>query len=315
MRKKSFLFLCLLLFFGSAENAAAQPKTDSQKAIAVAKIPFEISADGHIFLRARVNDSAPLLFGLDSGFEQTAIATKQAKALNLKTYGDSQVTGGGEQTEDFSFTKDVSFDLPGVNFKLKEIGVLALNFPALAGGESIAGILGYDFISRFVVEIDYAGKVINLYHPQSYRYRGRGEILPIKIIDNYPSVRATVRLPGLAPVSGMFVIDTGAGNDIFFHSPFVRRYKLLNSKQETAEAATLGIGGTSKIRIGRANEIRLGRTVIANPGVHFSLATKGDSATALSAGHIGNGVFRQFKLVIFDQTRRRLILEPNNKIG
>ena len=307
MFKQSFFILCFLVFSTCTNTVVAQSNSKNH----AQKIPFEISDSGHIFLRVRVNNSEPLLFGLDNGFEQSAITTKQAKVLNLKLYGKTQTTGGGENTEDFSFTKDVSFDLSSVNFKLKEIGVLALNFPSPTPDEAIGGILGYDFISRFVVEINFTNKVINLYNPQSYRYRGRGNILPIKMLDNYPSIPATVRLPGLAPVAAMFEIDTGAGNDIFFYSPFVKEHKLLDSKQETTEAATLGIGGTSKIRIGRATSIRLGRTVIANPSVHFSQATKGDSASTFSAGHIGNGIFRQFKLVIFDQTRRRLILESN----
>jgi hypothetical protein len=126
------------------------------------QIPFEVSNDGHIFLRVRVNSSEPLLFGLDSGFEQSAISTTTAKALNLKLYGDSEVTGGGEDTESFSFTKDVSFDVSGVNFKLKEIGVLALDFPSSAPNKPIGGILGYDFISRFVVEIDFTNNFINV---------------------------------------------------------------------------------------------------------------------------------------------------------
>jgi hypothetical protein len=314
------IFISILLFalafcFVSDVKAQKTKKNTRQNSgainnIRVAEIPFEMSDGGHIFLRVRANNSEPLLFGLDSGFEQSAITTKQAKALNLKLYGDTQVTGGGENTEDYSFAKDVSFDLPGVNFKLKEIGVLALDFPSPAPGEAIGGILGYDFISRFVVEINFANKVINLYKPQNYRYRGSGSILPVKMLDNYPSIPAIVSLPGLAPITAMFEIDTGASNDIFFYSPFVKKHKLLDSKQQTTEAETLGIGGTSKIRIGRATSIRLGRTNIANPTVHFSQATKGDSASAFSAGFIGNGIFRQFKLVIFDQARQRLILEP-----
>lgn len=302
--------ILFFLLFSVSTNAVVAQSNDKNL---LQTIPLEISSDGHIFLHVRVNDSDPLLFGLDSGFEQSAITTKQAKALNLKLYGEAQVTGGGENTEDFSFTKDVSFDLSGVKFKLKEIGVLALDFPSPVPDETISGILGYDFISRFIVELDFANKVINLYNPRSYRYRGRGNILSVKMLDNNPSIQATVTLPGLAPVTGMFVIDTGAGNDIFFHSPFVKKHKLLASKQATTEAKTLGIGGTSKIRIGRATSIRLGRTIINKPSVHFSLAAKGDSATTYSAGHVGNGIFRQFKLVIFDQTRRRLILEPNSK--
>ena len=303
------LFFCFL-FFSVCINASLAQTSNKNPA---QTIPLEISDSGHIFLRARVNDSEPLLFGLDSGFEQSAITTKQAKALNLKLYGESQATGGGENTVDISFTKDVSFDLSVTKFKLKEVGVLALDFPSPVPNEAIAGILGYDFISRFVVEIDFADKAVRLYNPRGYHYRGRGNILPVKMIDNYPSIKTTVILPGLKPISAMFGIDTGAVNDIFFNSPFVKKYKLLDSKQETTEGKTLGIGGTSKIRIGRATSIRLGRTVLANPSVHFSQATKGDSASTFSAGSIGNGIFRQFELVIFDQQRRRLILEPNTK--
>jgi hypothetical protein len=309
MSKHPFLIL-FLLFLVSTSTVVAKSNDQNLPQ----SIPLKISSDGHIFLHVRVNDSEPLLFGLDSGFEQSAITTKQAKALNLRRYGETQVTGGGENTEDFSFTKDVSFELSGVKFKLKEIGVLALDFPSPVPDETISGILGYDFISRFVVELDFANKVINLHNPRSYRYGGHGNILRIRMVDNNPSIQAIVTLPGLAAVTGMFVIDTGAGNDIFFHSPFVKKHKLLASKQPMTEAKTLGIGGTSKIRIGRATEIRLARTVIANPSVHLSQAMRGDSASSFSAGHIGNGIWREFRLVIFDHTRRRLILEPNIKV-
>ena len=273
-------------------------------------IPFELSEKGHMFLRVRVNNSEPLLFGLDSGFEQTAIATKQAKALGLKLYGDAKATGVGEREDDITFARNARFDLPGASFQLKEIGVMTLDFPSPFAGESIGGILGFDFISLFVVRIDYANKVVDLYSPRSFRYRGHGDTLPIKMIDNYPSIPATISLPGLAPVTDLFVIDTGAESGIFFNSRFVKSRKLLDSRQETTEAGMLGIGGPSKIRIGHATNIRLGRTLIANPVVHFSLATRGESAESRSAGQISNGIFRQFKNIIFDQTRRRLILEP-----
>ena len=161
MFKRTLLVLFFLFLPVSINTVLAQSSDNNL----LQTIPLEISRDWHIFLRVRVNNSDPLLFGLDSGFEQSAITTKQAKALNLQTYGEAQVTGGGENTEDFSFTKDVSFDLSGVKFKLKEIGVLALDFPSPVPDETISGILGYDFISRFVVELDLANQVIKLYNP------------------------------------------------------------------------------------------------------------------------------------------------------
>ena len=273
-------------------------------------IPLVFSVKGHMFLRVRVNDSAPLLFGLDSGFEQTAITSKQAKTLSLKTYGDTKTTGVGEDEANVSFARNVRFHLPGVNFRLAEIGVLALDFPSPIPDEPIAGILGYDFFRQFVVSVNYVDHSIDVYSSRTFRYRGRGDILPIRMVDNNPSIPATVTLPGLPPFRTQLVIDTGAETGIFFNSPFVKRHKLLESKQETEEAGMLGIGGTSRIRIGRAESIRLGRTVIPNPVVHFSLATKGEGADTLSAGQISNEVLRHFKIVIFDATRHRLILEP-----
>lgn len=311
LKLSALLIAALFVLSGQLHLAAKAGANDIRfvKGSSALAIPLIFSEKGHMFLRVRVNNSEPLLFGLDSGFEQTAITPTQAKALNIKTYGNAKAGGVGEGEADIAFARNVRFECPGVRFRLAEIGVIALDFPSPVQGESIAGILGYDFISRFVVKLSYGDKVIDLYEPGLFRYRGRGEIVPIRMIDNYPSVRATVIFPGLQPITTFFGIDTGAASGIFFNSPFVKSHRLLDSKQETKEAGMLGIGGASKIRIGRADSIRVGRTVVPNPVVHLSLATKGDGADTLSAGQISNEVLRQFKIVIFDHARRRLILE------
>jgi hypothetical protein len=306
------LFLCLPVR-ANAQTTANRSARDMQftSGQSALKIPFHITDGGHIFLHLRINNgSRPLWFGFDSGAEQTLISSKQAKALGLKLRGEMKATGGGEEEVDFSLTGNVSFELPGVKFVLKEVGVLPLEFPSPVAGESVGGLLGYDFISRFVVEVDYAARTINLYDPRKYRYRGNGQTVAVRMLDNNPHVSARVSLPGLAPIQAMFLIDSGADTNIFFYSPFVVKHKLLESSQLTTEAQVAGIGGTSKIRIGTATSIQLGRTVIENPVVHFSQAVKGDSASTVSAGFIGGKLLRQFKVVIFDQTRSRIILEP-----
>lgn len=275
----------------------------------VIKIPLEISEGGHIFLRVRVNGSEPLWFGLDSGAESTLIRTEQAQALKLKLEGETQAAAGGEGTVEFSTARKVTFELPGLTVMLPEVGVVPLQFPAPVAGETVAGILGYDFISQYVVEIDYAARIMKLYEPAKYYYRGRGELIPVKMLDNNPYVQMRVELPGMAPFRAMFVLDSGADTDIFFFSPFVKNHKLLSSKQVTTEANTSGIGGASKIRIGHATNIQLGRAVIANPVVHFSQAMRGDDASNIGAGFIGGKLLRRFKTVIFDQQRHRVILE------
>ena len=301
----------------SYENELKEKQAQASRASKLArafKIPFEISDGGHIFLSVRVNGSEPIWFGLDSGAEQTIIGEREAARLNLKVRGGMQATGGGEESVEFGVAKNVSFGLQDFKFVLREVGVLPLDFSSSVPGQKIAGLLGYDFISRFVFEIDYASRVINLHDPRGYRYHGRGESIPIKMIDGNPHIRARVALPGLAPVAGMFVLDSGAKTDIFFYSPFVKMHKLLDSTQQTTEASTEGIGGESKIRIGGATNVQIGRIWIANPVVHFSLAEKGDSASTTGAGFIGGKLLSRFKTIIFDQSRHRIIFEPKEPL-
>jgi hypothetical protein len=285
------------------------PAQPSAKAQSPSRIPFELTDGGHVLVRVRVNGSEPLWFGVDSGNEQTLINRRQAEALKLKLQDETQAVGAGEGVVDFALSKNVSFNLSGVKFVLGEIGVLPLELSSRSG-PMIVGLLGYDFISRFVVEIDYEARVMTLYHPKGYLYHGRGEIIPVRMMDNNPHVRVRVALPGLAPFTEMFAIDSGGGGtDLEFYSPFVRKRKLLDSTQQMVEASVEGIGGTSGVRIGKATNLRIGRLVIQNPVVFFSTASQGANAGDIGAGVIGSSLLRRFKRVIYDQTRHRMILE------
>lgn len=64
------------------------------------------------------------------------------------------------------FTKGVSFTLPGV--KLMNQSVVSIPFRKKMADfrPNFAGIVGYDFISRFVMEIDFLNKTLTLYEPK-----------------------------------------------------------------------------------------------------------------------------------------------------
>jgi len=84
----------------------------------------------------------------------------------------------------------VSLALPGVKTLNQTLGVLSLDFLSSILGQPVAGIVGYDFISQFVIDVDYATKKINVYAPPAYRYSDVGDSLPIKFIDKRPFVPA-----------------------------------------------------------------------------------------------------------------------------
>src|SRR6266478_8056137 len=168
-------------------------------------IPFELSSN-IIFLQVRVNGSEPLWFILDTGAAGTLLDTNRAKALGIKVSGSEEVQGVGETSVAAGMAKNVSFSLPGVDFQARVVVVLPLSNLNRYIGRVVDGILGHDFFSRFVVEIDYAARVINVYEPKSFQYSGTGDSIPLELKDNGPSVRARLNLPGRVPLEGNFRI-------------------------------------------------------------------------------------------------------------
>ena len=64
--------------------------------------------------------------------------------------------GAGENKVEVSFIKDASFALPGVEIAGQTVATAKLREILEARvGRPVDGILGYDLISRFVIEIDY----------------------------------------------------------------------------------------------------------------------------------------------------------------
>ena len=302
---------CLLPFvilFLSASEVLSQNRNQS-----VARIPFEIS-NNLIVLQCRVNSSRPLSFILDTGASASVINDSRARELGFQSQGQVSATTQGGSTE-ASFVKGVLLDLSGVEFPDMTLTAIRLGGLEAGLGRNVDGILGYEIFNRFVVEIDYASKTVKFYEPQSYRYSGRGEVLPITIEDNTPFARAKVAAGGNQSFEGMFLINTGLTGTLALNSPFVARNKLLDLVPNT-KAITFGsiLAGVSSGRIGRVKSLQFGRFVISSPVANFSQDAAGDDSDVEFDGMIGGEVLRRFKLTV-DYSRKQIILEPNKEFS
>lgn len=277
-------------------------------------IPFEV-ANNHIHVYVRLNQSEPLSFILDTGAEVSVMNQSRADALGLQSAGQLEGRGAGEGSVDVSLLRIDTLDLPGVQIVGQTIA--AMPFDALASfeGRAIDGILGYDFISRFVVEIDYMSQHINLFDPRDYRYNGNGESIPIVIEGGSPYVSARVTLSNREPLESTFLIDTGARGALALNKPFIDQHRLLDAVPETIVAPFgVGVGGETKQTIGRVDRFQLGSFTFEQIITVFSQAERGADARPDRGGAIGGDLLRRFK-AIFDYGRGNLILEPNKRFG
>ena len=273
------------------------------------KIPLEID-NNIILLRVSVNGSKLLKFIFDTGASHTVISSQQAAELGLKTVGRVRGNATGGPIEG-SFIRGVSLSVAGAEVSNQLIG--STPFPTIPGFE-FHGVIGYDFINQFVIEIDYLNQHMNLYDPRSYTYRGKEKPIPL-LFDGegrIPFVQMKIVLEGRAPFPAKLELDTGADGTFIVTSSFVKKHRLLAAMPDAVQDRGVGVGGEQRRLLGQVKAAHLGRFIFKDPPLALEL-DEGAGAKAKD-GVIGGEIFRRFK-VILDYRHRRMILEPNNSFN
>ncbi len=274
-------------------------------------IPFQLSSN-FVLVQLRVNNSQPLCF-LFSTASTSVIDTRIAKELGLRVQGKEESTATGSSYE-AGLISGVSLALPGVTTFNQTVAVLHLEFFSSIMGQPIAGLIGYDFISQFVIEVDYATRKMNVYAPAGYKYSGSGDAIRIKFIDNSPFISVKIAMEGREAVEGTFEFATESSGVLVVQRSFAEAHRLLDSTK-SFRLGNVGSdeGSMSRSLQGRVKNIQVGRLSINNPIVSFSQAEAGKAATG-GDGQIGGEVLRRFRLVI-DYSRQLIVLEPNKHLA
>jgi hypothetical protein len=276
-----------------------------------ATLPFAMEAN-HIVIPVSVNGHAPIGFIFDTGDESEGLNSARLSALGVANYGATAISGGGEQTQS-AYARDVTFSLAD-NVVLANQHAATFDATGLerALGVPNGGLLGYDFISRFVVEIDYQKKLMTLHNPETWSYRGPGAIVPITFDDGIPYFEARLSIPTEADLPAHMVADFGAAGSMTFTAPFVKANNLLAliGTNHTVTRYT----GLEKEFFAQANsrglvpELRLGGIVEHNIPVNLSANTGGAYGTGQFAGTIGETIYSRYH-VFLDYPHNRIIFE------
>jgi Aspartyl protease/PDZ domain len=274
-------------------------------------IPFTLESS-HIVFKAQLNGHEPIGFLLDTGADENAINSSRLSEFGLKTYGKSMTTGGGGSAE-YDYATGATLTLPGVELRNQHVAVLDQTGLERALGIPLGGLLGYDFISRFVVEIDYQNKLLTLHDPKTWVYSGRGYVVPVTFDDGIPFTDGVISVGAKTNIPAYFVLDFGAQETMTLTSPFVKANDLLNLAQTNAyvnRPAGLENQFFSQNNVrGHIDRLVLGKLVEQSIPVNLSVNVKGAYASTNFSGTIGESLFRRYH-VFLDYARNRIIYEP-----
>jgi hypothetical protein len=282
---------------------------------AAASIPFEFTGN-LVYLTAYPDGSRPLRFILETGAGMTGVDRATARELGLRTVGEVPVSGADEKSVNVQIAELPELRLGGLTLPRLPVAVHSFERIQAHAGRRFDGLLGFDVLSRFVNEIDYAGRRLRLHDTLTFRYTGFGEKLAFRLDLNLVHVPARIHQPGRRPLDGEFVVDTGAGgrNGLVFAAPFVAQHGLPAPGQHTLAvwAAGLGISGAVSAEIGYIEGLDLGALRLTRPVALFSRDRRGFLSWPGRAGVIGNEILRRARIIL-DYSRRELILEKNER--
>jgi len=250
-----------------------------------------------------------LQFILDTGSSGSPIDMNTAREMGIALGGRGEAHGAGPGTAATARIDNVNATIPGTSVVVPLGAALDLSGVSKSEGLAIQGILGFTFISQYVVAIDYRKHELRLYDRKSFRYDGPGTRLPLDLKQNQPHVDAAVRLSDGETMKGFFLVDVGSGGALLLTKPFVDKHSLRTRVTPTMRVrGGGGVGGAATSDVGRVASLNLGGNELSQPITGLF----GDSAGVFSGsqwdGNIGGDVLRRF-LVLFDYGRREMILE------
>jgi predicted aspartyl protease len=261
-----------------------------------------------VLLPTRVNGRGPFTFVLDTGASSTLVTPEMAELLGLERGEKKRATGARGETE-VVLSKAESIEVAGETVKNAEVAIRDLRILTQAIGEQVDGDLGYSFLRRFAITIDYPEQFFSLTrttdgvsssaspHKEETRFRLANPekpliLIPVRFNDGGQSE---------------LILDTGAGATVL--SPELARSLGVQSE---GEIPMTGAGDGAKLMgaVGAVPSLTIGPAKIENLQVlvadMFGPLSK-VVGTKLE-GIVGHNFLRNFRVTI-DYPRQTLRLE------
>jgi hypothetical protein len=194
-----------------------------------------------------------------------------------------------------------------------KLGALTMTKPSvqvLGGGpftkDGPVGLLGFEFLSRLVTEIDFDKSTLRFYAPETYTYSGHGRRLAL-------TTRATLlTVPcEIADARAEVAIDSGSDRGLILYNGFVQQHDLLRKLVPSVPGITgYGFGGPTRAALVRVPDIQFGGLHVASTIVDISMDNAGVETGPVD-GNLGIPLLKRFNIAV-DVPHGALYLEPND---
>ena len=309
-----FIFSSCALFKGTGKKS---PLLESNKQAPPAKfitaVPFIQFTGGVVVVRAKIDDFPDTLsFILDSGSGGISLDSMTCVQLGLKPLPSDEFIRGIGGIRPLYFAGNNTLVLPGLKVDSLNFHISNYDFISSVYGVKIDGIIGYSFLSRYIVQVNYDSMKLYIYTPGHFRYGVRGELLH-PFIHNIPVINAP--LWNKKTVHTRYYFDMGAGlclmlsdrfikDSCIFCKPDQRRHKFVKSEAQ-------GLSGKIEMTQTVVQGLKLGKYYFHNVPTYLFDDVSNVTAYPFLGGLIGNDLLRRFNVTL-NYPEDQIYINPNS---
>jgi hypothetical protein len=256
-------------------------------------VPAALLEDGlHLTIEGQVEDGegneVSVVLLVDTGAGANFLDAGAARRLGMASEGEIPTLGVGGHAES-SFVTVNALRIGEV--EVRDQSWMASDFSAIRSwfDNPPSAVLGYDFLSRTVLEVDYSNRMLRFHDPARFAPPEGAVALELRMDANIPSVEVLIE-----GKPGWLHVDTGSNGALDLTQPFVERHGLLQDRETSPGGGLHGVGGTARSRSGEVESLQLGDLVLENVATGFNESESGIFSRDDIAGILGAQLLSRF---------------------
>ncbi|QJB40994.1 aspartyl protease family protein [Chitinophaga oryzae] len=252
-----------------------------------------------------------LQFILDTGSAGISLDTATCVRLGIPLTPTDKVVKGLGAAKTVSFAMGHSLKLPGLTVDSLNFHVNDYELISQVYGIQVDGIIGYSFLSRYIVTVDYDTEEIIVNTKGRYAYPRGGQLLRPSLTQ-IPLITAPLRNERKT-VTNRYYFDTGAGMCLLLSTQFVKDSALITRQRRARkiiQTEAQGLGGKMQMSLTTVQEFRIGNYSFRNVPTYIFDDRTNITAYPFLGGMIGNDLLRRFNITL-NYSKKEIYLMPN----
>ncbi|MGH2565371.1 MAG: aspartyl protease family protein, partial [Ginsengibacter sp.] len=264
---------------------------------------------GVILVQAKINKiQIPLNFILDSGSGAISLDSSTAVEFKIPHTPSGKTINGIAGASEVDYSKNNQLVLPGLTIDSMDFYINDYDILSAVYGEKIDGIMGYSFLSKYIVKINYDSLNIEIYSQGSISYPRSGYLLH-PLFTALPIQPLTIK--DARTVTANFYLDTGAGLCFLMSKQFEDDSQVIKRNRKPVYIQVQGLGGKKHMLLTIIKQVQIGPYKFRRVPTDILDDEFNATSYPFLGGVIGNDILRRFN-VIFNYGKKEIHLLPNS---